>query len=35
METGSLYTYEELIIESFGPHVPDMNELEDYGYAII
>ena len=33
IETGSLYTYKPLLIDTHGPGVPDLEELESYGYV--
>lgn len=32
IETGSLYTYKPLLIDTHGPGVPDLEELKSYGY---
>ena len=31
MEAGTLYTYQPLLIDTYGPGVPDLEELESYG----
>ena len=33
-EVGSLYSYQPLLVETHGPGVPDLEELESYGYKI-
>ena len=34
-EVGSLYFYQPLLVETHGPGVPDLEELESYGYKIL
>jgi CDK-activating kinase assembly factor MAT1 len=31
-DSSNLYSYQPLVINTFGPHVPDSNELQDLGY---
>ena len=34
-EVGSLYSYQPLLVETHGPGVPDLEELESYGYKTV